>query len=526
MKPSQIAQAMSARRFPTYAGMLLHALKRHADRVAFDNGRQQITYRAVEDFVARAQQILLRQGVQRGDCVALLSSNRWETWCVTLAVQTLGAAITSLHPLASLEQHLFQIDDSQARLLVADVLGYRNRFEEIATARPDLDTLVVGPSSLERDLMHMVEREGACHVRDLSSHDDLRVINYTGGTSGRPKGVMHTSATSVLMTSMIMAEFELPKTPRYLATSPVSHVAGTNVPPVLWRGGTVFLHEWFEPERTIRSIEKERINFTLMVPTMIYKILEHPATRAADLSSLELLLYGAAPMSPTRLAEALDCLGPVLTQLYGQSECYPIARLPKEDHDVSRPELLSACGYPFAGCSVQLLDDAGNPVAMGDPGEICVASPTAMLGYWKQEALTREVFQGGYLHTGDVARQDETGRLYIVDRKKDMIISGGFNVYSREVEDALCAHQAVANAAVYGVPHATWGESIKAVVVLRDGCHVAADELISFVRDLKGSLLAPKELEFSAELPVTALGKIDKKALRSRDWSSTSRNVA
>ena len=179
----------------------------------------------------------------------------------------------------------------------------------------------------------------------------------------------------------------------------------------------------FEPEKFLATIEREKINFTLMVPTMIYVLLDHPRLDKTDLSSLELILYGASPMSPTRLVEGLERIGPVFSQLYGQTECYPVSVLRKADHDAARPELFASCGFPIASCSVSLRDEDNNEVKPGEAGEICVRAPHAMEQYWKRPEQTAETFKGGWLHTGDIARADERGYLYIVDRKKDMIVS-------------------------------------------------------------------------------------------------------
>jgi fatty-acyl-CoA synthase len=224
------------------------------------------------------------------------------------------------------------------------------------------------------------------------------------------------------------------------------------------RGGTVHLLSGFAPDRVLDAIARHRVNFTLLVPTMIYLLLDHPDLERTDLSSLELLLYGASPMSATRLLEGLKRIGPVFSQLYGQTECYPISVLRRAEHDpVSRAELIASCGAPVSGVQVALLDGAGDPVATGEPGELCVRGGGVMEEYWRRPELTAETFAHGWLHTGDIARADERGYLYIVDRAKDMIISGGFNVFPREVEDALTAHPGVSAAAVYGMPDEKWG---------------------------------------------------------------------
>jgi fatty-acyl-CoA synthase len=279
----------------------------------------------------------------------------------------------------------------------------------------------------------------------------------------------------------------------------------------------VHLLSGFAPDRVLDAIARHRVNFTLLVPTMIYLLLDHPDLERTDLSSLELLLYGASPMSATRLLEGLQRIGPVFSQLYGQTECYPISVLRRAEHDpVSRPELIASCGAAVSGVQVALLDGAGDPVATGEPGELCVRGGGVMEEYWRRPELTAETFAHGWLHTGDIARADERGYLYIVDRAKDMIISGGFNVFHREVEDALTAHPGVSAAAVYGMPDEKWGEAVTAAVVLRAGCTVSVEELIAHVKQRKGAVQAPKAVHLLPALPMTGVGKVDKKALRQR----------
>ena len=271
------------------------------------------------------------------------------------------------------------------------------------------------------------------------------------------------------MTLAVLGEFQLPSAPRYLAAAPITHVAGSLVLPTLMLGGTVHLSKGFDPEKLLSTIASERINMTLLVPTMIYVLLDHPKLPKDALSSLELLLYGASPMSPTRLIEGLERIGPVFSQLYGQTECYPVSLLRKTDHDKSRPELFGSCGYPVAGCDVKLLRPDGQETIIGEAGEICVRAPWIMDEYWKRPEQTAEALNGEWLHTGDIARADKRGYLYIVDRKKDMIVTGGFNVYPREVEDVLMAHSGVAQAAVIATPDPKWGEAVTAVVVPKPG---------------------------------------------------------
>jgi len=482
-----------------------------------------MTYRETADTIGRFQAVLTAQGLRRGACVAILSGNRPETWCATIAAQALGMRTTPLHPMGSVDDHRFQLDDSGADAIVVDPVAYQARGGELAG---DVGTaLTFGPADFGLDLVAAGEAHGAATAVADDHLDDIAIINYTGGTTGRPKGAMRRHPSSVASTIAILADFELPDRPRYLAAAPISHVAGSKIMPVLLRGGSVHLMSGFDPQKFAARVAAEQINMTLAVPTMVYALLDQPDDVVRQLDPLELLLYGASPMSPSRLEEGLARIGPVFSQLYGQTECYPVAVLPRADHDPARPELFSACGYPVASCEVELLDDDGQPVPDGEAGEICVRGPHTMGEYWKRPEQTAEAFAGGWLHTSDIARRDETGRLFIVDRKKDMIISGGFNVYPKEVEDVLSSHPAVAMVAVIGVPDPKWGEAVTAFIVARPGAAATEDELIALVKRSKGGPHTPKHVEFVESLPLTAVGKIDKKVLREPYWSDTGRQV-
>jgi len=331
----------------------------------------------------------------------------------------------------------------------------------------------------------------------------------------------------VTMVVTELADWDWPQAVRFLAMTPITHAAGAMIVAVMSRCGLFVMSKGFEPQRFIDLVERHRITATFLVPTMVYVLLEHPGMAQADLSSLELVIYGASPMSPARLVEAMKRFGPVFMQLYGQSEAPNcITALHKHEHDPeNHPERLASCGTPSGPSQVRLLDDDGNEVPVGEVGEICVRGPLVMLGYWNKPEETEKAFRHGWLHTGDMARRDAEGFVYIVDRSKDLIISGGFNVFPREVEDVLTRHPAVAAAAVIGVPDEKWGEAVKAVVVLKAGATVAAEALMALVREHKGPVQAPKSVDFVDALPVTGLGKPDKKVLRARYWSGQQRAV-
>jgi fatty-acyl-CoA synthase len=511
--------------FPPVCAQTLRALARYPSRIAFSWPGGSITYQGATDLIGRMQKVFMQQGLTPGARVAFLTANRADTWCAGVAAQLSRLAITWLHPLGSLEDQLFQIEDSEAAMLVVDADTFRNRGGDLAAKSKLKTVFTLGPANYGADLLKAVEAAGTATPRCFAGPDDIATLNYTGGTTGKSKGALRSHREYGGFANAILADFEIPDTPRYLTVAPISHVAGTKVLPSLMRGGTVHMLKGFDPEAVFKTIARERINFTLFVPTMIYVLLDHPALDRTDLSSLELLLYGASAMSPSRLVEGIERIGPVFSQLYGQTECYPVSVLRKADHDPKTPELFLSCGFPIAACEVKILDDDDREVDSGEAGEICVRASHVMAEYWKRPEQTAETLKNGWLHTGDTARADERGYMFILDRKKDMIVSGGFNIFPREVEDVLSQHADVAMVAVVGVPDDKWGEAVTAVVVARAGTRPNADELIELVKQRKGSAHAPKHVKFVTELPMTGVGKVDKKVLRAGFWAGRDRMV-
>ncbi|MEI2733728.1 MAG: AMP-binding protein [Rhodoblastus sp.] len=512
---------------PTIGAQAIRALARYPDRIAFVEGGKRTSYAAALDLVGRIQAVYAAQGLGRGDRIAILSANRSESWCASTAALSSAMSITWLHPLGSLDDQVEQIVDGECTALLVDDANFLARGADLATGAKDALRAVFSLAKTDYaiDLMSAVAGAGAVNARDIARPDDVALLNYTGGTTGKSKGALRNHAQNASYTTAILSDFEIPTAPRYLVIAPMSHVAGTKILPSLMLGGTIYLMKGFDPKAVLDTIAREKINMTLLVPTMIYMLLDHPDLERTDLSSLDLLLYGASPMSPARLEEGLKRIGPVFSQLYGQTECYPISVLRKADHDARRPELFASCGFPIASVDVAILDDQDQPVAPGDAGEICVRAAHAVQTYWKRPEQTAELFRGGWLHTGDIARMDERGYMFILDRKKDMIVSGGFNIYPRDVEDALSTHAGVAMASVIGAPDPKWGETVVAMVVRKPGAQPSAEELIALVKDRKGAAHAPKRIEFVEALPMTPVGKVDKKALRAKFWEGRERQV-
>ncbi len=511
--------------------LMVAALKRHRDRPVMHLGETTLTGGETADRISQYAQAYEALGAGRGTAGALLALNRPEVLFVIGAGQTQGFQRTSLHPLGSLDDHAYVIDDAEITTLTIDpVPMFVERAAALIARCPRLTkVLTLGPVPPElADVGHdLAEAAAGFEPRRLEAAllppDHVTTITYTGGTTGRPKGVIGTAQAFATMTQIQLSEWEWPESPRFLMCTPLSHAGAAFFVPVVIKGGTLFVLAKFDPAEVLRTIEEQRITATMLVPSMLYALMDHPDSRTRDLSSLETVYYGASAINPVRLKEAVERFGPIFAQYYGQSEApMAISYLAKADH-VGDDRRLASCGRPAASVRTALLGEDGLPVAPGEPGEICVAGPLLADGYWKLPEETAQTFRDdGWMHTGDVAREDEDGFWYIVDRTKDMIVTGGFNVFPREVEDVVAAHPAIAQVGVIGTPHEKFGEAVTAIVVLREG-HELTDEVVTeiqaMVKERKGSVQAPKQVIATDALPLTGLGKPDKKALRATYWT-------
>jgi len=508
--------------------LLIAALSRNPDKPAVHMGDDVLTARQVGEEISRYVQALRSKGLTKGSPVAVLALNRPEVLFNLGATMLVGCRTTPLHPMGSLDDHAYVLEDAGIETLVYDPEFFGGRAAELAERIPGLKNLLaLGPSDEGEDYIGLAATfEPEPLVTPEVEAEEIPGLAYTGGTTGQPKGVMGSYRSGATMTQIQLSDWEWPHEPRFLMCTPLSHAGAAFFIPVLLLGGSLVVVPYFEPGLVLRTIEEQRITATMVVPTMLYMLMDHPDWATRDLSSLETVYYGAAAMSPTRLAEAIERLGPIFFQYYGQAEApMTICVLRKDEHDVTRPERLASCGRPVPWLDVRLLDEDGNEVPRGEPGEICVRGPLVMQGYWNKPDQTAEALAGGWLHTGDIAREDDEGYYTIVDRKKDMIVTGGFNVFPREIEDVISTHPSVAAVAVIGVPDDRWGEAVKAVVVPRPGAEVDTAELIELVKQAKGSMQAPKSIDVVDEIPVSPLGKADKKALRARYWQDTDRRV-
>jgi fatty-acyl-CoA synthase len=512
----------------TVGDVVTAVLRRFPDRVAFRQDGAELTYRQVEDALARWVAVLRTRGLRPGEGVGLLSPNCPEAWLAQVAPALAGGRYTALHPLGSLADHLHACDEAELRFLFVDPAFAERAGDLLERAATVEAVFTFGPSEVGEDI-HVLTAEVSLNGRldrGPQGGDDIAFLLYTGGTTGVPKAATLSNQSVVAHYYGTALGWDLPERLRYLAVAPISHAAGMLIMPTLLSGGTVILQRRFDPAAWLHAIQAEHVNVGLLVPTMIYALLDHPELERSDLSSLQTVMYGASPIAPARLAEAIERVGPVLCQFYGQTESVGMGTsLWRAEHDPSDANRAAACGRAMPFTRVSVLDEEGRPVPDGTPGELCIQGPSVMRGYWKQPDLTAPALAGGWLHTGDIGVRDEEGLFSIVDRKKDMIISGGFNVFPREIEDVLAEHAAISAVAVIGVPDQRWGEAVKALVVLRPGTTVDPAELVQLVRDRKGPVYAPKTVEFLESLPLTPVGKADKKALRAQYWAGRDRQV-
>ena len=476
-----------------------------------------LSVRQVRDGTSQFVQALASLRVGRGTRVALISANKPECLDVSHAVMLLAAVYVPMHPLSGLADHLNIIRDAGVEVFIFDAERFEARAIEIARKIPGIRLMAFGHSEHADDIIALARSFSPQKLTaPIVEARDISRLGYSGGTTGKPKALPSCQRSGALCGMIMQTDWEWPNPPHILSCAPLSHAGGAMFTPALLRGGTFRVLPGFNPLEVLQTIQDYRINCMMLVPTMIYALLDHPRFDEFDLSSLETVFYGASSISPARLKEAIERIGPVFAQFYGQAEALMVLTyFRKADHDLNDMNRLASCGRPTPYVRLELHDGDGNEVADGESGEICVQGPLIMDGYRDGE-LTADAFRGGWLHTGDVAVRDSDGFLRIVDRTKDMIVSGGFNIYPREIEDIIGEHPAVSQVAVIGVPHEKWGEAVMAIVVCKPGQTASEQDLITPVAARKGSYQAPKSIEFVDAIPQTPVGKPDKKVLRAQ----------
>jgi fatty-acyl-CoA synthase len=487
------------------------------------------TYAEVRDLSFRISAALARRGVAPGDKVAILSANDPVAFTVVFGISRAGAVWCPINPRNEASENRELLDLFECGTLVFQA-GFAPLVERIRHDLPRLTTLVCLDGAVDGALtweQFLDDPDGLAvePIVDRPAVEDLAMIAGTGGTTGRPKGVMLTGANLETMTALTLMSYPFEGRPVYLALAPLTHAAGVLSFPILALGGQVVVMRTPDVGDFLGLVERHRVTHTFLPPTLVYLALDHPDVRTRDLGSLQCFWYGAAPMSASRLEQALATIGPVMAQLFGQTEApMMVSTLAPADHflpdgSVARDRLSSA-GRPSPLVTVAIMAVSGDPhddgrlLGPGERGEIVIRGSLVMRGYYRDPEATAAVSAHGWHHTGDIGFLDEDGYLHIVDRAKDMVITGGFNVYSTEVEQAVMQHPAVRDCAVVGLPDDRWGERLTAVVQLRAGQDLDPDALKAFVRQRLGGVKTPKQVEVWDDLPRSKVGKVLKSEIK------------
>ena len=515
---------------PMYLTQGLHrALQCRADRVATVFGERQHTYRQYGERVARLASALQSLGMAPGDRVGMLALNSdryleffYGTWWG-------GGAVNPVNIRWSAAEIAYSFDDCDTRILLVDD-QFKGLAGELRSRSKALKTLIYTGDGVTPEGMLSYEQllMQAAPVPDADrAGADLAAVMYTGGTTGFPKGVMLSHENLASNALAFVAAGATHAEGLALLIAPMFHIAvGALLHAHVMVGGTSVIAPMFTPLATLQAIQQHRVTHMLLVPTMIQLTVDHPEAGQYDLSSLQVLTYGGSVINAAVLQRAMQRFPNAgFIQAYGMTELSPCATyLTPRDHR-GEPSLLCSAGRASLATQVRVVNEQGIEVPRGTVGEVVVRGPNVMLGYWNRPEDTAKALRGGWMHTGDGGRMDENGYLYIVDRMKDMIVSGGENVYSAEVENALAQHPCVAASAVIGIPSEQWGEAVHAVIVFKAGTSATGEELSAHCRGLIAGYKCPRSFEFRDALPMTGAGKIQKTELRKPHWEGRVRAV-
>lgn len=502
------------------------------DREALVCDSARWTYRQLEAESNRLASALLGRGLTPGQAVGTYAANSGELVVTEMALSKGGFVRVPVNARLGGDELAHILRDAEVRVLFVDPAHAETA--AAAAARAGVDCALIdytgSVAGIER-YSEVLDTGSADPVAVDVDADAAAVLNYTSGSTGKLKAAVQTHGNRLanMRKRLMSPSGSTQPDDRYLAPGPITHASGMMLLAVLARGATVVILPAFDTERFLRTVESERITTTFVVPTMLTMLMQHPAIADVDLSSLRVLGVGGAPVSPQRLRDAVRVFGPVVMQGYGLGETTSgITVLTTEDvvrGIESDPELLKSCGRPVFDTEVRVVDETGTPLPAGEIGEIVARGPDCVREYWHEPELSAETFRDGWVHTGDIGYFRPDGYLFIVDRKKDMIISGGFNIYCSEVEAALYEHPDIAEVCVVGVPDEQWGEAVKAVVVPRAGTTPTERELIEHCAGRLARMKKPRSVDFAARLPINRNGKIDRRAVRDSYWAGTGRRV-
>jgi long-chain acyl-CoA synthetase len=496
------------------------AARHWPERIAVIDGERTLTFSELDRRATTIAANLTVAGLEPGDRVALIQHNCLEYVLAVVGIARAGGVLVPMLGALTEPEHAFICADAGARFTLALTGPHLERAYRIAREAATVRT--VGPVPGCSDLLAAADAGTSAHSGVDRPPAALAQILYTSGTTGRPKGVTHSYASASAAMNYWAVLLGLGVTDRVLGQLPLSHFCG-RVMDSAWIGGAalVILHN-AEPRTLLEAIATHRVSHMLTVPTALRSLLDQPGIDQADLGSLRALVYAAAPAAPSLVERAIDLLGPVLYTGYGQTEAYGLNTFmgPQEHADAMASDRtrLTSVGREYANAQIRISDAEGRACATGEVGEICVCAPWVTPGFWRRPDLDAERLRDGWLGTGDLARMAPDGYVYLADRREDMIISGGYNVYPAEVENALAAHEAVMECGAFAVPDSKWGEAVYAAVVLYPGRQASKEELTAFAKSRLARFKVPKEIIFLDSLPKTPVGKILRRALREPYW--------
>ncbi|MBN3791763.1 AMP-binding protein [Burkholderia sp. Ac-20353] len=515
----------------SFAYFLRRAARYWGDQPAVIHRDRVITYRQLDERSSRLANALRGLGFAPGARIAVQARNCIELVEIECALYKAGLVKAALNPRFTAAEASDVVGNCTPVAFIGG-RGYTHYTPDTpGFASVERFIALDAEANGYRDYETLLAQASAAAPDYTPAPDDLAVLHFSSGSTGRIKAAMQSYGNRLASLRKIVLGMDRPVRPgdRLALIGPITHASGMLMQPYLFCGATLVLFDAFDPAHFLAEVARLRITHTFMVPAMINMVLNEPDLAYADLRSLKVLGYGAAPMAPARIEEAWVRIGPVLSQGYGASESTSgVTRLGIADHAhalLHCHERLASCGRPFGETEVRVVDAEGHEVECDEIGEIVIRGADVFQGYWGAPELTREVLVDGWLHTGDLARTDRDGFIYLVDRKNDMIISGGFNVYPTEVEATLYRHDDVLEACVVGVPDDKWGEAVKAVIVLKPGRSAQADTLVAHCRALLADYKLPRTVDFVADLPKNASGKIARKLVREQYWHGAARRV-
>jgi long-chain acyl-CoA synthetase len=526
MSDKLILKELCRYRRGTFADVIYRNALLYSHEEAFVCGDQRITFSRFNARVNRLIRSLRQFGAGKGQVIGILSWNCLEYSDFYGAAMKGGFIASPFNPRLHSEELEYLINYSEANTLFVGP----ELLETVERLRPRLSKVkryisLKGPVPGMVPYQELLDEDESGEPDVDVGKDDPVIILYTSGTTGTPRGALYTHAQKLDNTRIKALEMGTKAGDRHLMVLPFFHIGGdSHVWPFFLVGGcnVILPNRSFDPVALLQAIQEEKVTDMQIVPTQLAALLSHKDLEKYELKTLNRIYYAASPMPVELLRRGLEVFGPIFAQGYGQTESGPqIATLPKEAHQVldkpsEEQKVLASCGQPSLGVHVRVVDKNNQDVPPGTVGEIIAQSDSVMMEYWKKPKETLETIVDGWLHTGDLAYYDEKGFIYIVDRKKDMIVSGGENVYSREVEDVLYKHPAVAEAAVIGVPDHTWVERVHAVIALKADAAATEKEMIAFCKEHIASYKAPKSVEFVDSLPKNPQGKILKKEIRAK----------